>query len=96
MFKIIEKFIIEKSNAKEIYRYIKENYNSNASYKNITKKLQIIKKLISEFLKIKYKESIIGGFEHNFELHAFAVNESLFSHESFGGIWVVGAVDPTL
>ena len=29
MYRIIEKFIIERSNAKEIYGYIKEHYNSN-------------------------------------------------------------------
>ena len=96
MYRIIEKFIIERSNAKEIYGYIKEHYNSNISYENITRKIQIIRKLISEFLKIKYKETNIGGFDHNLEPHIFAIDESLFCHDSFGQIWVVGAVDTTL
>ena len=96
MYKIIEKFIIERANAKNIYGYIKEHYNSNISYENITRKLQIIRKLISEFLKIKYKETNIGGFDHNLVPHIFAIDESLFCHDSLGQIWVVVAVDTTL
>ena len=45
MYKIIEKFIIEKANAKEIHDYIKEHYNSNISYENITRILKNNKKI---------------------------------------------------
>jgi hypothetical protein len=96
MMRIIELFIIKRNNAKEILEYIKKKFNININYVNICRKLDITRKILSEFFKIKYRENNIGGFDQNNISHIVAINESLFSHDVQGQIWVIGGVDTKL
>lgn len=96
IYLILESFILKRKNAKEIFKEIQTKFNKNISYINICKKLEIIRKIICEFFKIKYRESNIGGFDDNNIPHIVALDESLFSHDKKGPIWVVGGVDTKL
>ena len=50
-----------------------------------------IRKIIAEFFKIKYKESSIGGFNKLNIPRIISLDESLFSHDVKGQIWVVAS-----
>ena len=57
----MQKFILKRKNAKEIMKEINEKYNKHITYVNICRNLDIIRKILSEFIKIKYRENNIGG-----------------------------------
>lgn len=96
MYKIIVLFILKRNNAKEILTEIKKNFNKKITYNYICRQLQTIRKILAEYFKIKYRENNLVGIDHNNNPHIIAIDESLFSHDEKGQIWIVGGVDTNL
>ena len=85
-YQLIKLFLIEKNNAKTAWEFIQKKYNKNIKYEYICRQYINIRKIIAEFLKIKYKESSIGGFNNLNIPRIIALDESLFSHDEKGQI----------
>lgn len=96
IYKILELFIVKKQNAKEITAEIKNIYNKKVKYEAINKTIGKLRQIITEFIKIKYRKYNIGGFDQNNNQRIVAIDESLFTHDELGQVWVVGGVDTCL
>ena len=47
-------------------------------------------------MKIKYRQNNIGGFDQYNNQRIVAIDESIFTHEEFGQVWIIGGVDTKL
>ena len=93
IFNKIQYFIIEKKNAKDIEKILKDSYQCVPNYSTITKEIDNVKFCIAEYLKYAYKIVQIGGDpEAN---RTVAIDETLITHKDGKQVWIVGAIDTT-
>lgn len=94
VYKIIEKFILEGSNAHELFKYINNTYKIKLAESTLQKILKNIRYILAEYMKKNYDSSLIGGINENNIPRIVAIDESLFLHDSLGNqIWVVGGIE---
>ena len=65
-------------NAKEILVEVQKKYNKTLSYNTMSKKILLLRKIIAEYLKNKYRQNNIWGFDHENNPKIVAIDESLF------------------
>ena len=90
---IIKYFIIEKKNATEIEKSLKESYQCVPNYSTILKILNNVRYFIAEYLKYAYKLVQIGGDPDS--NRTVAIDETLITHIDTKQVWIVGAIDTT-
>ena len=96
LYYIIELFIVNMKNSKEIVVEVQKKYNKTLSYITMSKKILLLRKIIAEYLKYKYRQNNIGGFDHENNPKLVAIDESLFTHDEQGQVWVVGGIETKL
>ena len=96
IYYITEELIVKMKNAKEIVVEIQNKYNKTLSYITMSKKILLLRKIIAEYLKCKYRQNSFGGFEHENNPKIVAIGESLFTHDEQGQVWVVGGIETKL